>query len=180
MRHTPTRLALVALAPALLLLAGCDNSGSNVEAALASSSVDNSPTANALPILTRGRLVLPAVADHPAVAYFTLGNQGANPAVVTNIVITGTTNATMHQTVGGAMQPLPTVTIPAGGFVDFAPGGKHVMVDGVSPALTVGKKTDATLTLADGRRVSGKLTIESQGIESDAGSADGAMSGMKM
>jgi len=180
MRPIALPFAIAALAPALLLLAGCDNSGSNVEAALASSSVDNSPTAHALPILTRGRLVLPAVADHPAVAYFTLANQGDSPAIVTNVVIEGTTNATMHETVGGTMQSLPTATIPAGGLLNFEPGGKHVMVDGVSPSLIVNQKVAATLTLADGRRVLGKLTVESQGLDDAAGAADSAMSGMKM
>ena len=170
--------AVAALAMMAAALAGCNSSPNNgVEAALASSGAEDSLTAHAPPALSRARVVLPAVPGNPAVAYFTLANPGSDPLTVTSIIIEKAAGATMHETVGNTMQPLPTLTVNPQTIVDFAPGGKHVMIDALNPSVQMGDRLHISAILADGRHVVTMATVEKPG-EGDAGGAMGAMSGM--
>ena len=80
--------------------------------------------------LADGKLTLPAVAGNPGAAYFTLTNKGA-AASLAAIYIEGGQKAEMHETSGGSMSLIASVSIKAGETVKFAPGGKHVMVFGM-------------------------------------------------
>ena len=170
--------AMAALALMAAALAGCNSSPDNgVEAALASSAPDTSPTAHAPPVLSRARVVLPAVPGNPAVAYFTLANPSDDTLTLTSVTIAKAAGTTMHETVGGAMKPLPTLTVNPQSIVNFAPGGKHVMIEAISPDVKMGDRLHITAMLADGRHVVTMATVESPG-EGDSGGATSAMSGM--
>lgn len=124
-----------------------------------------------MPKTAPARLVLPAVAGNPAAAYFTIENDGAAPATLKKVVISGADKAEMHETTGTAMQELKSVSIPARGSVVFAPGGKHAMVFGLMPMIKAGTSTGVTLTFDDGSGkdtvILGTLKVEAAGTAED-------------
>jgi len=118
-------------------------------------------------------LRLPVLKDHPGVAYFTLTNSGKDAITLTGAAVDGTARAELHETIGDAMMPLPSLAVAPGGTANFAPGGKHVMVFGIGPFLTPGATGTITLSFADGSKLSAPLKVQ-------AATGDGDMSGMKM
>jgi copper(I)-binding protein len=131
------------------------------------------PAAQSGIVITSGRLVLPAVSGHPGAAYFTLANQGQAAATVSSISIAGADKSELDETTSTSMQPLPTLTIPAGSSVILAPGGKHVMVFALQPGLAPGGTADMTIGFSDGSKLAVPLSIQSPGGMYD-------MSGMQM
>ena len=111
---------------------------------------------------------LPAVAGRPAAAYFTLRG-GPAPERLAGIESPSVQGAELHQ--GGmmdgmmTMRPMNGVDLPAHGRVAFAPGGDHVMLFGVDPAL----KPGGTMTLSF--RFQGGAAIETQAKLVAAGDA---------
>ena len=69
----------------------------------------------------------------------------------------------MHESTGGSMEPLSEVPVAAGQAVKFEPGGKHVMLFGLDPALAAGATTEMTLIFAGGDKASAALRIEPAG-----------------
>ncbi len=115
--------------------------------------------------LSNARLVLPIIAGDPAAAYFTASNGGDKPSRIASIEIAGAGMVMMHDTVteGGktGMAMLDSVEVPAHGSVTFAPGAKHVMVEGLSEQVKPGGKVALTLILDDGAKVQADLPVES-------------------
>jgi copper(I)-binding protein len=111
---------------------------------------------------------LPAVAGRPAAGYVTLTG-GETPARIVNVSADRAIRTEMHESMGGAsgamatMRPLAAVDLPAHGQVAFAPGGKHLMLFGVSPALKPGETTLLTFTFADGSHLQRKAWIVGAG-----------------
>lgn len=99
---------------------------------------------------------LPVVAGRPAAAYFELHGGAADTALV-GVESPDAARAEMHEsrTENGisTMAPLPQADLPAGGTVTFAPGGKHVMLFGLSPAIAPGGQVRLHFTFADGRTI---------------------------
>ena len=89
---------------------------------------------------------LAAVPGRPAGGYFVLRG-GAAPERLAAIESPQASRAELHQ--GGmmddmmTMRPMNGVDVPAGGKASFGPGGDHVMLFGVDPALQPG----STMTL---------------------------------
>jgi len=123
--------------------------------------------------ITGARLVLPAVKGNPAAAYFTLANTGQADATLTQVIVADAQSTMMHETVGGDMRPLARVTIPGGGSVSFAPGGKHVMVFGIGRSLVAGHVGKFTLRFGDGQVLAVPAEIKATGTADD-------LAGMKM
>jgi periplasmic copper chaperone A len=99
---------------------------------------------------------LPAVAGRPGAAYFTL--KGGNTADTLLAVSTpAALNAELHETLDRqgtkSMQPMRDVPVPAKGSVEFAPGGKHVMLFDVGPNVKAGQHIPLTLAFAGGKRL---------------------------
>ena len=111
---------------------------------------------------------LPAAAGRPGSGYFTLtgGAQGTTLiSVRSDLAIRTEMHATMR--IEGAagkgggmgamtMRPLDAVPLAAEGEVRFAPGGRHLMLYGVSPSLKPGGTSILTFTFADGSRLERK------------------------
>lgn len=98
---------------------------------------------------------LPAVAGQPGAAYFTV-HGGAQADTLLAASTPAALKAELHQSMKGdhgmmAMTPLKDVAIPAGGELAFAPGGKHVMLFSIGPAVKAGDTVPLTLTFAGGR-----------------------------
>ena len=160
----------IGLWPALLALSACHPRGDAHHAGPGAGE-------NGVITVSDARLVLPAVPGNPAAAYFTIANGTSTAAVINAAAVKGAANAEMHETAGNAMNPLDSVTVPAGGRVVFAPGGKHVMVFGLAPILVASGSTTLTLTLANGAKLSAPAKVQAAGAA--LGASDG-MAGIKM
>lgn len=96
------------------------------------------------PVLSVSHLqvIAPAPGRTATVAYMTIHNQGGIPAVLTGISSSLFARVELHQTVlkdGVArMQALGAVTIDTNSGIDFAPGGRHVMLLDPNRALKPG------------------------------------------
>ena len=93
---------------------------------------------------------LPAVPGRPGAAYFTL-HGGAADATLIAVSTPRARKAELHESMANGMRPVVSVTLPAGGIVAFAPGGRHVMLFDLDPRLPPGSSAPLTLSFADGR-----------------------------
>lgn len=155
---------------AVLALTGCQQS--EPPAPTESNAMSGAPDAKPGLIGGDARLVLPAVAGRPGVAYFTLHNGSAKPVEIAAVYIDGVARAEMHKTEGGSMQSVDSVPVEADADVTFAPGGLHVMAFDIDPALVPGGAGEITLTFAGGDKLSMPISIEAMGA------AGGGMAGM--
>ncbi len=96
---------------------------------------------------------LPAVGGRPGAAYFTVRG-GAAADRLTAVDSPSAQRAELHE--GGmmngmmTMRPMSGVDVPAGGRVAFAPGGDHVMLFGIDPALRSGGTLPLRFRFASG------------------------------
>jgi copper(I)-binding protein len=115
---------------------------------------------------------LPAVAGRPGAAYFTVKG-GAADAQLVSVTSPQVIRVELHDNAmeGGMMKmtPLPAgVAVPAGGTVEFKPGGKHAMLFDISPTVKVGGTLALTFTYADGTKLGADAAVKAPG----AGSGD--------
>jgi copper(I)-binding protein len=61
------------------------------------------------------------------------------------------------------MTPITVLNLGPGATVAFEPGGKHVMLFGVSKSLKPGATAKVTLNFSGGKEAVGELTIETAG-----------------
>ncbi len=73
----------------------------------------------------------------------------------------------MHETVteGGrtTMKPILRVPVPARATVEFRPGGRHLMIFGLSPTAVTEGRTPMVLRFSDGSEVSYNAFVRVQG-----------------
>lgn len=110
---------------------------------------------------------LPAVAGRPGAAYFHM-RTGKDPLTIVKVSTPIALRAEMHESMKGdhgmmSMAPIAQVAVPAASGVDFAPGGKHVMLFDVSPALKVGATAPLMLHLANGDTMTLKAIVVGAG-----------------
>jgi len=106
---------------------------------------------------SNGWVRLPAVASQPGAAYFIV-NGGATPDTLLAVSSPAALKAELHESMKGehgmmAMQPLKDVAVPAGARLEFAPGGRHVMLFSIGPAVKAGQKIPLQLSFASGKTV---------------------------
>lgn len=120
----------------------------------------------------------PAAKGQTGVGYMVIANKGAAPATLAGIESPIAARAELHQSVMGpggvmSMKSLPGgVVIPAGGKVDLAPAGIHIMLVGLKQKLELGQKAPLTLVFKDGARLQIQLPVQ------DKADPMAAMSGM--
>lgn len=148
------RFAVLAPLALGLSLGACRQAGSTAEQAA---------SGKAVLTVTDGRLVLPAVWGNPGAAYFTLVNGTKDPASLAAVSVAGATKAEMHETSGTAMTPITVLNLGPGATVAFEPGGKHVMLFGVSKSLKAGDTAKITLNFSGGKEAFGELKVETAG-----------------
>ncbi|MBQ1498753.1 copper chaperone PCu(A)C [Sphingomonas sp. NPDC092331] len=98
---------------------------------------------------------LPAVAGQPGAAYFTVQG-GATADTLLAVSSRAALKAELHESMKGehgmmSMAPLKDVAVPAGGKLAFAPGGRHVMLFSIGPAVKPGQTVPLQLSFASGR-----------------------------
>ncbi|WHU00914.1 copper chaperone PCu(A)C [Sphingomonas sp. NIBR02145] len=104
---------------------------------------------------SNGWVRLPAVAGQPGAAYFTVRG-GATADTLLAVSSRAALKAELHESMKGdhgmmAMEPLKDVAVPAGGKLEFAPGGRHVMLFSIGPAVKPGQKVPLQLSFASGK-----------------------------
>lgn len=86
--------------------------------------------------------------------YATLHNSGDAAVTISAVAAAGFADSSLHESilVGdiSRMQALGTLTVAAGATVEFAPGGKHIMLMGPTKVPTAGESVAIRFTLADG------------------------------
>jgi copper(I)-binding protein len=87
-------------------------------------------------------VTLPAVAGRPGAAYFTMTAPGAGVRLQ-RVESASAGRAELHE---AGMRPVAEVPLPAGEAVRFAPGGRHVMLFELDPALRPGARIALTFT----------------------------------
>lgn len=106
--------------------------------------------------ISDGFVRLAAVPGRPAAAYFTL-HGGAAPATLISVRTPVAIKAEMHQSMQtgamASMKPIARIALPAGGKVQFAPAGRHVMLFDVNPGIKPGRAVPLIFTFADGLRI---------------------------
>jgi copper(I)-binding protein len=159
--------ASLALIVAALVPAACSSGSNETEQDAGEAQIASGPEAPAGVSVSDAQLTLPAVSGNPGALYFTISNSGESGLTIASASITGAGMAMFHQTVteGGQsrMINLPEIPLPAGQEVSLAPGGMHVMAMQLDEALAVGGETEATLTFANGDKVSFPVRIVAPG-----------------
>lgn len=96
----------------------------------------------------------PRLEPMPMTAVFaTLRNPTAHEVAITAATTTASDRAELHTTVTpratghATMQPVPHLTVPAGGELILRPGGDHIMVMAMTRPLPAGTRVRVTLTL---------------------------------
>lgn len=96
---------------------------------------------------------LPAVAGRPAAGYFMVMGKD-RPATIVGVSSPSAKKAEIHESsmANGMMQmtPLPKLTVGKGQMVMLKPGGKHVMLFGLDPAIRPGGTVRLDLKLENG------------------------------
>ncbi len=113
----------------------------------------------------------------PAAGYFVI-HGGPEPVTLRAIQTEGALRIEMHDNVmqDGMMRmtPLDSVDVPAQTKVAFAPGGKHLMIFGVNPAVAEAGKLTMTMFFSNGDRILVDAAIKPAG----AAGGPAAMNGM--
>ncbi len=109
---------------------------------------------------------LAAVPGRPAAGYFTLRG---GPAADRLIAVESPAAARAELHSGGmvanmaTMKPMAGMDLPAGGRANFAPGGDHVMLFGVDPAIRAGGTMPLRLRFQSGTAVDATARVIAAG-----------------
>ena len=113
--------------------------------------------------LSDARVQLPAVSGRPGVAYFTISQSSGPPRTVAGVTVELAGRAELHETMrkGEAMtmEPVETVPLESGTSVEFAPGGKHVMLFDLDPKLRFEDSVQLTVTFDGGDKATAQAKV---------------------
>ena len=92
-----------------------------------------------------------------AAVYLSLQNVGTRPAKLIGVESPVAAMAMMHESVESAgqsqMRELASVSLAPGARIAFSPGGRHIMLHGLTHALQVGERVPLVLVFAGGFRL---------------------------
>ena len=99
----------------------------------------------------------------PAAGYFTLRNAASKPVTLSGAYSPSCGMVMLHKSMnmGGvaSMDNVSTVAVPAGGSLEFAPGGYHLMCMQPTSTLRRGGKVDVTLQFVGGSTISVQFAV---------------------
>ena len=103
-------------------------------------------------------------ANVPSGGYFTLHNNGKDTVTLIGAESAACGMLMLHKSEdkGGTsmMMDMPSIAVPAGGDIKFAPGGYHLMCMEPTPAMTPGSHVYVTLEFADGSKVLASFAVK--------------------
>ena len=111
---------------------------------------------------------LPAAPGNPGAAYFYVsgGPKADRLMTVSSPVVIRTE---LHESMAGhsgmmTMKPIEGgVEVPAGGFVEFKPGGKHAMMYNINPGIQPPRTVQMIFTFASGTRITADAQVKRAG-----------------
>jgi len=161
------RIGTAGVTALALALAGCGDKAPQQAPEATTAAPDETPE-NAPGIsLTDAVVQLPAVDGRPGVAYFTLSQGSGAARKLAAVHIDGVGRAELHESkmANGvsSMKPVTEVAIEAGKTLSFAPGGYHVMLFDIDPALKAGGTAELTISLDNGDKATAVAKIQSVG-----------------
>ncbi|MEZ5655771.1 MAG: copper chaperone PCu(A)C [Sphingobium sp.] len=116
----------------------------------------------------------------PSAAYFTI-HGGAEPVKLLQVATEGAVRVEMHKSAMKdgmmSMQAVQAVDVPAETEVKFAPGGLHLMLFDVNPAVVDYGKMTFTMVFSNGDRLIVDAPVQKAGA---GGAATGGMENMTM
>lgn len=155
-----THFAPLALGFATVALAGCSDTGDEAAA----------PVADEVMLeVSNARLMLPAVSDRPGAIYFDVENTGDRNYAIRRADVEGAGRAELHASMQMdgemTMDSVGQVLVNAGDEETFEPGGYHVMVFDLDPAIAAGDTAEMTLTVVGGKQKSFPVEVRAAGDE---------------
>ena len=112
---------------------------------------------------------MPAVSGNPGAVYFTVKNDGDRDRFIRAAAVEGAQSAMLHQMGTWNRQPsmdeVFQVPVPAGGELNFEPGGLHVMANELADTLAAGGQTEVTITFIGGRTATFPVEVRAAGDE---------------
>ena len=119
--------------------------------------------------VSNARLMLPAVSGRPGAIYFDVENTGEKNYAIRRADVEGASNAELHGSMEMdgqmMMDSVGQILVNAGESESLEPGGFHVMVFDLDPALEAGGSTDMTLTVVGGKTKTFPVEIRAAGDE---------------
>jgi periplasmic copper chaperone A len=94
--------------------------------------------------------VVTASTDGEASAFLVMENRGDTASALMGVRADVTDSIQMHNDVGGQMQPVAQIPLPAGGRVLLAPGHDHLMLEGLRHPLAIGDTVSLELLFNPG------------------------------
>lgn len=148
---SPLPTSIAALLASIALLGGCSGTESNPDAAPASAALTDT-------LLVDNAWMRPAPAGGVTALYLNLRNHYPTADTVHAVETPVSRRTELHQTVHNAdgttgMRPLENgLPLPPDTLTTLHPGGPHVMIYDVDPALVIGDSVQITLQLGIGPR----------------------------
>ena len=110
---------------------------------------------------------LSAQPANPSSGYFVI-HGGPEAVTLRSVTTEGAQRVEMHESMmaeGGvmSMKPVDSIAVPAGGKVAFAPGGKHLMIWAINPAIVKAGKLPMTFFFSNGDRLIVEAVIRQPG-----------------
>jgi copper(I)-binding protein len=118
------------------------------------------PSSDTQAVTVEGAVVtLPAVSGRPGAAYVTL--QANRDGI--RLQRAGSPRAARAELHEAGMRPVAELALRAGEAVAFAPGGRHVMLFGLDPALRPGERVPLTFTFGGAPPVTVEAEVRAPG-----------------
>ncbi|RYD95364.1 MAG: copper chaperone PCu(A)C [Sphingomonadales bacterium] len=110
---------------------------------------------------------LPAAEGRPGAAYFTV-HGGDKGDTLLSVTTPAALRTELHESMKGdhgmmAMKPIQDVAVPARGTLAFEPGGRHVMLFDIGPAVKAGQRIPLKLSFAGGKRLEVQAMVAGAG-----------------
>lgn len=117
-------------------------------------------------------LRLPAAAENPGAAYFTVTG-GSKADTLLSVSTSAALRTEMHESMKGdhgmmEMKPITDIAIPANAKLAFEPGGKHIMLFSISPNVKAGEEVPLSLSFASGKKVDVSAKVVTTGESAPA------------
>ena len=136
--------ACAALLTGTLVLAGCGSDDASAAELSVSSAYMPQP-----------------VSDSMAAGFLTITNKGGTKDELTSVTSEVAGSVTVHETAGGSMQEVDSLDVPAGGRLQLASGGNHLMFENLKRKPRQGEKVTVVLHFADSGTVEVEMPVES-------------------
>jgi len=104
--------------------------------------------------------VIPASASATETsAFMVLNNHGARDVALIGASSPQADSVQIHQSIGGLMEPVASLRVPAGGYTILGPGSYHLMIEGLHHPVAIGDTLQITLEFDHGGPVTVSVPV---------------------